>query len=182
MNLADRLTYLSTIARFPFFGGWIAPSGSNQTISSGNVVMDAISGAPTEDQWLRAYYRKVVGNSCDIAAVDLYVQNIGLSNEICYLRFPSKVPLMGVGLIAKALGDPAPALTIYGAILSATNNSNPAVAGIAETFAPLLSPSGTGIDVTDPATIKGIGYLLSFGVITQDQANLLLTLPLPDFA
>lgn len=182
MNIADRLSYLANTARFPFFGGWVAPSGSNPTTTVNGVVMDQIAGAPTGDQWLRAYYRNVQGNSCDVAAVDLYAQAIGLSGEVCYLRYPSKVPLVGVGLISEYLGDPAPALAIYGALLAAEASDNATVKGLAMTFGPLLSPDGVGIDVTKQATIVGLGYVVAAGVLTQDQANLIINLPLPSFA
>ena len=206
MNLAARLAYFANTSRFPFFGGWIAPVGSNPTLTSGSspgITLDVIVGAPIGDQFLRAYYRDLTGGACNIALIDLYARNIDsgaispdkntpgdsslLGSEFVTLRFKPNVPLMGVFLLSKAFGDPAPAMAIYGAIQAAAVNqtlevSFPIAYGIANTIAPDLAPSGKGIDVTDPATIKGLTYFVAAGVLTQAQSDSITNLPLPSFA
>jgi len=178
VTTSDLLAYLGDATRFPFFGGWVAPAGSNPQISVAGVTMDAMP-SPAGDQWLRAYYRKIQGNNCDVAFVDLYVANYGQTNEMAYLRNsqPPATPMncLSIAGLASALGDPLAALAIYGAIVAAAQATPPNP--LAQVFLPLLTPGNAALlDFADPATTHGIAELVAQGVLTTAQQAVLAPL------
>jgi hypothetical protein len=167
VTTSDLLAYLGDATRFPFFGGWVAPAGSNPQISVAGVTMDAMP-SPAGDQWLRAYYRKIQGNNCDVAFVDLYVANYGQ---------PPATPMncLSIAGLASALGDPLAALAIYGAIVAAAQATPPNP--LAQVFLPLLTPGNAALlDFADPATTHGIAELVAQGVLTTAQQAVLAPL------
>ena len=101
MILTELLTYLGNTTTFPFFGGWVAPSGSGTTLVVEGVTLDVITGAPSGDKWLRGYYRKVQGHCCDTTTVAIYVVAYGTESESAYLRTLTALAAPAEGVAAK---------------------------------------------------------------------------------
>jgi hypothetical protein len=190
MNKAQLLQSLSNTTTYPFFGGWLVPQGNNTTLSVTladgiQVVMDVLPSSPS-DLWLRAYYRKILGNVCDAAFVDIYVANNTLVNEAAYLRGnqikPRSVKHLNLAGVCSALNDPVTASQIFGAIAAGASATPPNV--LCQLFLPLLTPTGAGLDFYDPATLSGINTLVTQGILTQAQADILDSLtvvPVTDY-
>ena len=199
MNLTDKLTDFATNPRFPFMRGFLAvgPSASSPVITKTITVdgkpvdvalnlrnpyfnptdkNDPLNGTiPVNWAWFTAVYIHVYpAGGMETPPQDIYVLNYGQPNEEAFTRGNMSY-LVNLSVLAEALKDPMPALLIDGALRTAAAAGNPIAAGFMSTF------EGSGINVLLEATRVGIATLVAENVLTTDQQNALINLPLPFF-
>lgn len=195
MNLVSKLQNWSdptlNSGRFPFFQGWcpVGPSAGSPVLSVNITVggqaqtvqfnvMNSPDGTTIPSSgflWLRGvYFDLAKQGTIEQTPVEIYVLNYNTPNELAYRRGKLTYPV-GLLALSSSLGDPTIALNIYSALLAATTNP------LAQAFVPLLAPNGVGIDILDPAMVKGIQTLVSANILTSTQQTQLENLPLPFF-